>query len=67
LLARANWLLKLGLVNSMVKVSGSPAADVQLMVILPPLVISLGVERVRAETKGATSARRLSLLNILRS
>ena len=39
---------------------GSPAADVQLMVTVPPLVISLGAERVRAETKGATSARRLS-------
>jgi len=39
---------------------GSPVADVHLIVKTPPLVTLVGAEMVRAETKGATSTRRLS-------
>ena len=39
---------------------GSPAADVQVMVIVPPLVTGPFIaSRVRAEAKGATSKRTL--------
>ena len=39
---------------------GSPEATVQAIVTLPPLLILVGRVMLRPETKGATSARRLS-------
>jgi hypothetical protein len=53
--------------SSMEKVDGSPAALVQLIVTVPPDVGLVGASIVRAETKGATSAKRLSLENILKT
>jgi hypothetical protein len=38
---------------------GSPAAVVQVILIVPPMTTFVGVLRVRAEAKGATSTRRL--------
>jgi len=64
-MAMASW--KEGLVSSKVQVSGSVGAEPHIMVILPPEVGFLGAWIVRAETKGATKASRLSLQNILRA
>jgi len=63
----AKALLNATLVSSKEKVSGSFAATVHLIVMVPPEVGFEGTSRVRADTKGATRARRLSLQNILRS
>jgi len=62
----ANASLNATLINSNVQVGGSPEADVQVIVIDPPLVGFAEMDRVRAEAKGATSMRRLiNLKNIL--
>jgi hypothetical protein len=66
LLAMANALWKMVLVSSKDQVIGSVAAEDQKMVIDPPEVGLAGDWRVRAETNGATTARRLSLQNIFR-
>jgi len=66
LLAMAKALLNAVLINSNENVSGSLGADVHLMVICPAEVGFSGTWRVRAETRGAAKASRLSLLNILR-
>jgi len=63
----ANALLNAVLVNSNDQVGGSFGADVQEIVIDPPLVGFGEMDRVRAEAKGATSMRRLiNLKNILK-
>jgi hypothetical protein len=64
LLARANGgkFGEVGLINSNDQVSGSPAAIVQLIVIVPPLVAPSATARVRAEAKGATSTSKLKIL-----
>jgi hypothetical protein len=67
LLAMANALLKAVLISSKDQVSGSFGAEFHLMVIVPPEVGFSGTSRVRADTRGATKARRLSRQNILRS
>jgi len=56
-----------GLTNSSENVvKESLASVVQLILTVPPLVTLVGVSMVRAETKGATSTRRLiNLVNIL--
>lgn len=64
LLAIAKALLNDVLISSMEKVSGSPAAVVQVIVTSPPEVGFFGTETVRAETNGATRARRLSFANM---
>lgn len=43
---------------------GSPAALVQLIVTVPPDVGLVGASIVRAETKGATSAKRLQEIRV---
>lgn len=59
LLAIAKALLNDGLSSSMEKVAGSPGAVVQLIVTWPAVVGLVGMLTVRAETNGATKARRL--------
>lgn len=65
LLAMAKALLKATLMSSRENVAGSLAADVHLIVTVPPEVGFSGTWRVRAETRGATRTRRVSLENIL--
>jgi hypothetical protein len=67
LLAMANASLKAGLTSSKEKVAGSSGAESHLMVMVPPEVGFSGIWTVRADTNGATTARRLSLHNILGS
>jgi len=57
LLAIANVLWNNMLTNSTEKVSGSPAAVVQVIVAEPPEVRPLGVFTVRAHAKGTATAR----------
>lgn len=58
--ARANASLNMvGLFNSKEKTGLSPAADVQVNVTWSPEVQFVGVERVIADARGATTARML--------
>jgi len=64
LLAMAKALLNATLISSMENVLGSPATVVHSIVIEPPEVGFWGMVRVSPATKGATKARRATLLNI---
>jgi len=62
-MAKVSW--KIVLYSSKVKEVGSSVVAVHVRVTVPPVVTPVGVLRVKAETRGRTRARVLSLANIL--